>query len=147
MCVCVCVCVCVCTVVHGVRSVVTDSDTGRYISTSSSIFSPICNNIFSWGIQSLMKSISISIFQFLLAISTMIERFIKCIHCVGWKHNDESKVFSFVSILFVCFLHIFTPILISVWFGLVWFGLVWFVGFYGISTFVGYLTPNPFLCK
>ena len=24
-------------------------------------------------------------------------------------------------------------------------GLVWFVGFYGISTFVGYLTPNPFL--
>ena len=29
----------------------------------------------------------------------------------------------------------------------VWFGLVWFVGFYGISTFVGYLTPNPFLCE
>ena len=27
-----------------------------------------------------------------------------------------------------------------------WFGLVWFGGFYGISTFVGYLTPNPFLC-
>ena len=26
-------------------------------------------------------------------------------------------------------------------------GLVWFVCFYGISTFVGYLTPNPFLCK
>ena len=26
----------------------------------------------------------------------------------------------------------------------VWFGLIWF---YGISTFVGYLTPNPFLCK
>ena len=26
-------------------------------------------------------------------------------------------------------------------------GLVWFVRFYGISTFVGYLTPNPFLCK
>ena len=26
----------------------------------------------------------------------------------------------------------------------VWLGLVWF---YGISTFVGYLTPNPFLCK
>ena len=25
-----------------------------------------------------------------------------------------------------------------------WF---WFVWFYGISTFVGYLTPNPFLCK
>ena len=25
-----------------------------------------------------------------------------------------------------------------------WFGLVWFVGFYGISTFVGYLRPNPF---
>ena len=24
------------------------------------------------------------------------------------------------------------------------FGLVWF---YGISTFVGYLMPNPFLCK
>ena len=23
----------------------------------------------------------------------------------------------------------------------------WFIGFYGISTFVGYLTPNPFLCK
>ena len=26
-------------------------------------------------------------------------------------------------------------------------GLVWFIGFYGISTFVGYLMPNPFLCK
>ena len=26
-------------------------------------------------------------------------------------------------------------------------GMVWFGGFYGISTFVGYLTPNPFLCK
>ncbi len=26
-------------------------------------------------------------------------------------------------------------------------GLVWLVGFYGIPTFVGYLTPNPFLCK
>ena len=26
-------------------------------------------------------------------------------------------------------------------------GLVWFGGFYGISNFVGYLTPNPFLCK
>ena len=25
------------------------------------------------------------------------------------------------------------------------FGLVWFAGFYGISTFLGYLTPNPFL--
>ena len=25
--------------------------------------------------------------------------------------------------------------------------LVWFVGFYGVSTFVGNLTPNPFLCK
>ncbi len=25
--------------------------------------------------------------------------------------------------------------------------MVWFVGFYGISTFVGYLMPNPFLCK
>ena len=23
----------------------------------------------------------------------------------------------------------------------------WFIGFYGISPFVGYLTPNPFLCK
>ena len=28
-----------------------------------------------------------------------------------------------------------------------WFGLVWFGGFYGISTLVGYLTPNPFLSK
>ena len=26
-------------------------------------------------------------------------------------------------------------------------GFVWFVGFYGISAFVGYLTPYPFLCK
>ena len=26
-------------------------------------------------------------------------------------------------------------------------GLVWFVGFFGISTYVGYLTPNPCLCK
>ena len=25
--------------------------------------------------------------------------------------------------------------------------LVWFVWFYGISTFVGFLTPNSFLCK
>ena len=35
---------------------------------------------------------------------------------------------------------------INFW-GLVLFGLVWFGGFYGISTFVGYLTPNPFLWK
>ena len=27
------------------------------------------------------------------------------------------------------------------------YNLVWFGWFYGISTFVGYLTPNPFLCK
>ena len=27
------------------------------------------------------------------------------------------------------------------------YSLVWFVGFNGISTFVGYLMPNPFLCK
>ena len=26
-------------------------------------------------------------------------------------------------------------------------GLVWYLGFYSISKFVGYLTPNPFLCK
>ena len=26
-------------------------------------------------------------------------------------------------------------------------GMVWLFGFYGISTFVGYLMPNPFLCK
>ena len=26
-------------------------------------------------------------------------------------------------------------------------GFGWFVGFYGISAIVGYLTPNPFLCK
>ena len=25
--------------------------------------------------------------------------------------------------------------------------LVWFVGFYGISTFIGYLMPNSFLYK
>ena len=25
--------------------------------------------------------------------------------------------------------------------------LVLFIGFYSISTLVGYLTPNPFLCK
>ena len=29
----------------------------------------------------------------------------------------------------------------------VWRCEIWFVGFYGISTFVGYLTPNPFLCE
>ena len=28
-----------------------------------------------------------------------------------------------------------------------WFGLVYFIGVYGISTFVGYLMPNPFLSK
>ena len=27
------------------------------------------------------------------------------------------------------------------------FYFVWFVWFYGISTFVGYLTPNTSLCK
>ena len=25
--------------------------------------------------------------------------------------------------------------------------VIWLFGFYAISTFVGYLTPNPFLCK
>ena len=29
----------------------------------------------------------------------------------------------------------------------VYIRLVGFLGFYGISTFVGYLMPNPFLCK
>ena len=32
----------------------------------------------------------------------------------------------------------------EIWFSLVWLG---WVGFYGISTFVGYLMPNPFLYK
>ena len=32
-----------------------------------------------------------------------------------------------------------------IWVGCRLFG--WLVGFYGISTFVGYLTPNPFLYK
>ena len=27
------------------------------------------------------------------------------------------------------------------------FNVAWFFGLYGISTFVGYLTPNLFLCK
>ena len=31
--------------------------------------------------------------------------------------------------------------------GLVGWLVGWMVEFYGISTFVGYLTPNPFLCK
>ena len=34
-----------------------------------------------------------------------------------------------------------------VWFHITWMVMVWFVGFYSISTFVGYLTPNLFLCK
>ena len=37
------------------------------------------------------------------------------------------------------FLFLFTNIL--------WFWFVCLFWFYGISTFVGYLTPNPFLCK
>ena len=32
-------------------------------------------------------------------------------------------------------------------FNLVQANPVWFVRYYGISTFVGYLKPNPFLCK
>ena len=28
-----------------------------------------------------------------------------------------------------------------------WYGLVGKLGFYSILTLVGYLTPNPFLCK
>ena len=51
-------------------------------------------------------------------------------------------------ILLLCYSMFFSPVLadgLSLEFD--WFGLVWFVGFYGISTFVGYLTPNLFLCK
>ena len=40
---------------------------------------------------------------------------------------------------------------LSCWWMCPWSNLAkiigWLVGFYGISTFVGYLTPNPFLCK
>ena len=59
-----------------------------------------------------------------------------------------------LNVLFIClsfrfllplpyaFFHLFLYVLLYDW-----FVLVWFVGFYGISTFVGYFTPNPFLCK
>ena len=40
-----------------------------------------------------------------------------------------------------------TSFFLNIKFSLSFKGLVWFVWFYGISTFVGYLTPNPFLCK
>ena len=40
-----------------------------------------------------------------------------------------------------------TMILFTLLFSCLCVSLVWFVGFYGISTFVGYLRPNPFLCK
>ena len=50
----------------------------------------------------------------------------------------------FVRMVKFLFLHHFQWITFPI---KVWFGLVWFGGFYGISTFVGYLTPNPFLLK
>ena len=46
--------------------------------------------------------------------------------------------------LCVTFIHVKETIY-SMHLGLVLFG--WLVRFYGISTFVGYLTPNPFLCS
>ena len=46
---------------------------------------------------------------------------------------------SWRKVVIICIRYIY---IFAVSFGLVWFGLV-----YGISTFVGYLTPNPFLCK
>ena len=39
------------------------------------------------------------------------------------------------------------PIYLGFTYRIIKFGLVWFIGFYGKSTFVGYLMPNPFLCK
>ena len=34
----------------------------------------------------------------------------------------------------------------NIFYGLVWFGLL-LLGFMAYQPFVGYLTPNPFLCK
>ena len=62
----------------------------------------------------------------------------------------ESWIFKHSFFFFICLLHspcwtqdyflyFIFPLDLSTW--------IFVVGFYGISTFVGYLTPNPFLCK
>ena len=63
--------------------------------------------------------------------------------CVVFRRDSVSLLkFPFLGHVqvFSCEIIIIIIIIIT-WFS---FGLVWF---YGISTFVGYLTPNPFLCN
>ena len=65
----------------------------------------------------------------LIAIHVIASHVLKVIF--GWW-DAASKVGELV--------HLFQKNTIQVW-------LVGCLGFYGISTFVGYLIPNPFLCK
>ena len=60
------------------------------------------------------------------------------IHLWSPSYSDDLLTFKKIYLSMVCNLSV----------DLNQFWLVgWLVGFYGISTFVGYLTPNPFLCK
>ena len=60
----------------------------------------------------------------------------------GWSNKAESLLFwsIFLFLSRVLYIFFFDVTILE-------FDVGWFVGFYGISTFVGYLTPNPFLCK
>ena len=55
---------------------------------------------------------------------------------LGWVlwHKNSCRLFNAKSFIYI-YIYIYMYI-----YDLVWFGLV---GFYGISTFVGYLMPNP----
>ena len=72
----------------------------------------------------------VSLFKYLWAVLCIAEME-GCIRSTSVKNNKPSL--NSVSI-FVQFIKLS-------------FGLVWFAGFYGTLTFVGYFTPNPFLCK
>ena len=66
----------------------------------------------------------------------------KIVKCQTWNTGSESMVLSLPNLAWS--LKFLQPIEVFAAKFLQPSGLVWF---YGISTFVGYLTPNPFLCK
>ena len=71
--------------------------------------------------------------------------------CVSFSKTDYSALFSKNAV--ICTVPSGSLFLLShccsytCYEGSVNIDVVWLVRFYGISTFVGYLMPNPFLCK
>ena len=74
------------------------------------------------GLANNTSEVATSAFAFML--SSVLSNYKDVIHIMPTKCLKAENLFNIIKRLII--------------------GLVWF---YGISTFVGYLTPNPFLCK